>query len=104
MPEPGSLRPIFKAYDIRGVVPDDLDANAARAIGAAFARFAVSEVSPSRILVGRDMRTTGIELSASVIEGITAEDELIIAGTQKLFDKMPITIKGRDDQPQQGAQ
>jgi RND family efflux transporter MFP subunit len=36
-----------------------------------------------------------------VIEGITAEDELIIAGAQNLFDKMPITIKGRNDQ--QGA-
>jgi multidrug efflux pump subunit AcrA (membrane-fusion protein) len=38
-----------------------------------------------------------------VIEGITADDDLIITGTQNLFDKMPITIKGRDDQ-QQGAQ
>lgn len=36
-----------------------------------------------------------------VIEGITAEDELIITGTQNLFDKMPITIKGNDQQPQQ---
>ncbi len=37
-----------------------------------------------------------------VIEGITAEDEVIITGTQNLFDKMPIAIKGRDaSQPQQ---
>ncbi len=41
-----------------------------------------------------------------VIEGITAEDEIILSGTQNLFDKMPITIKGRNDQQpqQQGAQ
>jgi multidrug efflux pump subunit AcrA (membrane-fusion protein) len=38
----------------------------------------------------------------SVIEGITAGDEIIITGTQNLFDKMPITIKGQgDQQPQQ---
>ena len=36
-----------------------------------------------------------------VIEGITAEDEIIITGTQNLFDKMPIMIKGRDSAPQQ---
>ena len=41
-----------------------------------------------------------------VIEGVTADDELIIAGTQNLFDKTPITIKGRNDQQpqQQGVQ
>jgi RND family efflux transporter MFP subunit len=41
-----------------------------------------------------------------VVEGITAEDELIVTGTQNLFDKMPIMIKGRNDQQpqQQGVQ
>jgi len=41
-----------------------------------------------------------------VVEGITADDELIVTGTQNLFDKMPITIKGRNDQQpqQQGVQ
>lgn len=38
-----------------------------------------------------------------VIEGITAEDEIVLSGTQNLFDKMPIAIKGQNDpqQPQQ---
>ena len=37
-----------------------------------------------------------------VIDGITAEDDVILTGTQNLFDKMPITIKGlTDQQPQQ---
>lgn len=36
-----------------------------------------------------------------VIEGITADDEVVLTGTQNLFDKMPITIKGRNDQAQQ---
>lgn len=35
-----------------------------------------------------------------VIEGITAEDEIVITGAQNLADKMPITINGRGDQPQ----
>jgi len=40
-----------------------------------------------------------------VIEGITAEDEVILTGTQNLFDKMPITIKDRNasQPPQQGV-
>lgn len=39
-----------------------------------------------------------------VIEGITAEDEVIFTGSQNLFDKMPISIKGRDGSPQQQQQ
>jgi hypothetical protein len=35
-----------------------------------------------------------------VIEGITADDEIVIGGTTNLFDKMPIAIKGRADQLQ----
>lgn len=42
--------------------------------------------------------------SYPVVEGVTADDELILTGTQNLADKMPITIKGRDAQPQQGVQ
>lgn len=38
--------------------------------------------------------------SFPVLEGITAEDEVIISGTQNLIDKMPINIKGRTDQQQ----
>ncbi len=63
------LSQIFKAYDIRGVVPDQLDASIARAVGAAFARF----TGAPRILMGRDMRATGVELSAAFAEGATGE-------------------------------
>ena len=45
-----ALDTIFKAYDIRGTVPDQLDAGVAAAIGVAFARFAHAP----RLLVGRD--------------------------------------------------
>ncbi|MGI8984577.1 MAG: phosphomannomutase/phosphoglucomutase [Acidimicrobiales bacterium] len=60
---------IFKAYDIRGLVPDQLDAGVARAVGAAFARFTAAP----RILVGRDMRPSGVELTAAFAEGVTSQ-------------------------------
>ncbi|HEX5266369.1 MAG TPA: hypothetical protein VFW24_06310 [Acidimicrobiales bacterium] len=52
------LDAIFKAYDVRGTVPDQLDASAAIAIGWAFARFS----GATRLVVGRDMRESGREL------------------------------------------
>jgi phosphomannomutase len=63
------LDSIFKAYDIRGVVPDQLDAELARAVGAAFARF----TGAPRILVGRDMRPSGVELTAAFADGATSQ-------------------------------
>jgi phosphomannomutase len=60
---------IFKAYDVRGVVPDDLDADLARSIGAAFA---VWSDAPS-ILLGRDCRLSSPELAAAIAEGATGQ-------------------------------
>lgn len=60
---------IFKAYDIRGIYPDELDANAARAIGRALAR----HLEASRIVIGRDMRESGLALREALIEGLLAE-------------------------------
>ena len=48
----GTTSEVFKAYDIRGLVPEQLDATMCRAIGAAMARFAQAP----RLLVARDMR------------------------------------------------
>ncbi len=68
------LDPIFKAYDIRGTVPDQLDAGLCRAIGVGFARFATAGDRPAtRILVGRDMRPSGIELAAAFAEGVRSQ-------------------------------
>ncbi|MFN2537927.1 MAG: phosphomannomutase/phosphoglucomutase, partial [Mycobacteriales bacterium] len=63
------LSSIVKAYDIRGVVPDQLNAEIARALGAAFARFTRAD----RIVVARDMRESGVELGAAFAEGVTAQ-------------------------------
>jgi phosphomannomutase len=63
------LSRIIKAYDIRGVVPDELDAEVARAAGAAFARF----TGASRIVVAHDMRDSGPALVDAFTDGVTAQ-------------------------------
>jgi phosphomannomutase len=60
-----ALDAVFKAYDVRGTVPEQLDGRRCRAIGWAFAHF----VGTSRILVARDMRASGAELSAAFATG-----------------------------------
>ncbi len=60
---------VFKAYDIRGTVPEQLDEAMCRAIGIAFARFAGAE----RILVGHDMRPSGHGLVAAFCDGVLSE-------------------------------
>ncbi len=57
---------IFKAYDIRGLYPEELDAPLARRIGASLARL----LSGRALIVGRDMRVHSPELSRAVIEGM----------------------------------
>ena len=61
------LSKIFKAYDIRGVHPDEFDEEGARRIGWAFARF----VGSPSIVVGQDMRVSSPALSAAFMEGAT---------------------------------
>ncbi|MEA5471456.1 hypothetical protein VB714_21465, partial [Spirulina sp. 06S082] len=61
---------VFKAYDIRGTTPDQLDAELVRSIGVAFARFVRTRPEPhDRVLVGQDMRPSGVELVAAFCEG-----------------------------------
>ncbi|RMX03514.1 phosphomannomutase/phosphoglucomutase [Corticibacter populi] len=62
---------IFKAYDIRGIVPSTLDADIARALGRAFGTVA-RRAGEREVAVGRDGRLSGPELSAALIEGLTA--------------------------------
>jgi len=58
---------IFKAYDIRGIYPSELDEKLMRRIGNAVAQFLDAE----RILVSRDMRTSGESLAKAFVEGAT---------------------------------
>jgi phosphomannomutase len=55
----------FKAYDVRGVYPDELDEEGAYAVGRAY----VEQFEPRRIAVGRDMRLSSPSMSAALIEG-----------------------------------
>jgi phosphomannomutase len=64
-----NLSSIVKAYDIRGVVPDQLDEQVARAVGAAFARVTGAE----RIVTARDMRESSAPLAAAFADGATAQ-------------------------------
>ena len=59
---------VFKAYDIRGTVPDQLDGELCGRIGAAFARF----TGARSLIVARDMRPSGVELSKAFIAGVTS--------------------------------
>jgi len=61
-----SINPsIFKAYDIRGLYPSEVDENAARLIGRGF----VSYLGAKRIAVSRDMRLSSPSVAAAFIEG-----------------------------------
>ena len=62
------LSAIFKAYDVRGTYPDEIDEDAARRIGAALARFC----DASRLAVGRDMRTSSEALARAFARGASS--------------------------------
>src|SRR4029077_19552947 len=65
-----SLNPdIFKAYDVRGVYPSEINEDAARAIGTAFSAY----LEAKRIAVGRDMRLSSPALASAFIDGATSQ-------------------------------
>jgi phosphomannomutase len=79
------LATIVKAYDIRGTVPDQLDEDVARAVGAAFVRV----VDARAVVVGRDMRPTSPALVDAFSAGATAQGADVIdiglASTDQLY-------------------
>jgi len=84
-----TLRPvnpdIFKAYDIRGLYPGDLDERIAQEIGRAF----VSYLGARRIAVTRDMRVSSPAIAAAFIEGARTQGADVVdyglAGTDMLY-------------------
>jgi phosphomannomutase len=79
--EPG----IFKAYDIRGLYPSQLDAEVARRVGRAF----VDYLGARRIGVGRDCRLSSPELSAAFVQGARSQGaevtDIGVVGTDILY-------------------
>ena len=79
------LADIVKAYDIRGVVPDQLDESLAREFGAAFVHF----LGADRIAIGHDMRASSPGLAAAFAAGAAAQGasvtEIGLASTDLLY-------------------
>jgi phosphomannomutase len=84
---------IFKAYDIRGIYGDDIDAAIAHDIGRAFARVIADLESKAtnelRLGLGHDMRLTAPELAAAYRDGMTGEGATVfdagLVGTEMLY-------------------
>ncbi|HEX8006158.1 MAG TPA: phosphomannomutase/phosphoglucomutase [Trebonia sp.] len=70
------LDKIFKAYDIRGVVPDELDESVAEAVGAAFVRL----TGAKSLVTLHDMRTSSEPLAAALGRGAASQGADVIAG------------------------
>jgi len=67
---------IFKAYDIRGLVPDELDEDAAERIGAAFARL----TGAKSLVTVHDMRTSSVPLADAFGRGAAAQGADVVSG------------------------
>jgi phosphomannomutase len=76
---------VFKAYDVRGVYPDELDEEGAYAIGRAY----VEQFEPRRMAVGRDMRLSSPQMAAAAIRGAADAGaevlDLGLVGTEMLY-------------------
>jgi phosphomannomutase len=91
---PGSVQEgIFKAYDVRGLYGDQMDATTNYLVGRAFARVLADlrgkEVSDLTVGVGRDMRLQAPEMAGAMREGILAEGADVVdvgmVGTEMLY-------------------
>jgi phosphomannomutase len=87
-----NLDQIIKAYDVRGIYPDQLDEDLAHDVGAAFVRVvgaASRDGGPGVVVIGHDMRPSGPDLVASFAEGVREQgcDVLLIglASTDGLY-------------------
>ena len=84
---------IFKAYDVRGLYPDELDEGVARSIGRAFALVLAdvegTPVEELRVGLGRDMRLQAEEMSAAYAEGLRDAGASVLdvgqVGTEQLY-------------------
>jgi phosphomannomutase len=76
---------VFKAYDVRGIYPTELDEQGAHAIGRAY----VEQFRPRRVAVGRDMRLSSPSMAAAVIGGAAAAGadvlDIGLVGTEMLY-------------------
>jgi phosphomannomutase len=75
----------FKAYDIRGRIPDELNIDIAYRIGRAYAE----KIQPDRVIVGRDIRLSSNEMAAAVIRGLQDAGVTVydigLCGTEEVY-------------------
>ena len=80
---------IIKAYDIRGLVDEEITADFSFALGIAFAKFIEREREPATIVVGEDMRPSSPDLATAFSDGITSQGLDVIriglASTDQLY-------------------
>ncbi|HEX6874469.1 MAG TPA: phosphomannomutase/phosphoglucomutase [Nocardioidaceae bacterium] len=85
--EPGNLAAVFKAYDVRGTVPDQIDEDLARATGAAFVQ--VTGAAGASVVVGHDMRPSSPSLAEAFADGAAAAGADVVmiglASTDELY-------------------
>ena len=76
---------VFKAYDVRGIYPDELDEAGAEAIGRAY----VEQFEPRRIAVGRDMRLSSPSMQEAVMRGAASAGcdvlDIGLVGTEMVY-------------------
>src|SRR5437763_7374315 len=76
---------VFKAYDVRGMYPGEIDEDGAYAIGRAY----VQQFEPRRVAVGRDMRLSSPGIGAAVVAGASDEGaaglDLGVVGTEMVY-------------------
>jgi len=88
---PSVLDPkVFKAYDVRGIYPTEIDEEGAYAVGRAF----VEQFEPEKIAVGHDMRVTSPAMAEAVTNGAaTAGANVLIYNADKMslsmFNALP---------------
>ena len=89
MTELAILDRIIKAYDIRGLVDDEITPDFTFALGIAFANFLESEREPATVVVGEDMRPSSPDLAQAFSDGITSQGLDVIriglASTDQLY-------------------
>jgi phosphomannomutase len=64
---------VFKAYDVRGTVPDQLNEDMVFSIGKGFASFSRDETGAEKVVIGRDMRESGVALVKAFSAGALSE-------------------------------
>src|SRR4051794_7384275 len=83
--DPANVDRVFKAYDVRGTVPDQIDETLAVAVGDAFVRV----VGASRVVVGHDMRPSSPGMATAFAEGAAAAGADVtmigLASTDQLY-------------------